>query len=113
MIVEANNALIISLIFMAGLIGFATDKLRHDLVALLMLAACLMLGLVPAGQAFTGFADPVVITVAAVMIVSAAISRSGMLAHALRPFQRWMRAETGVAIVYSLLCGVASAFMRA
>ena len=59
MIVEANNALIISLIFMAGLIGFATDKLRHDLVALLMLAACLMLGLVPAGQAFTGFADPV------------------------------------------------------
>lgn len=112
MIVEANNALIISLIFMAGLIGFATDKLRHDLVALLMLAACLMLGLVPAGQAFTGFADPVVITVAAVMIVSAAISRSGMLAHALRPFQRWMRAETGVAIVYSLLCGVASAFMN-
>ncbi|MFC0589539.1 SLC13 family permease [Novosphingobium aquiterrae] len=107
-----NNALIISLIFMAGLIGFATDKLRHDLVALLMLAACLMLGLVPAGQAFTGFADPVVITVAAVMIVSAAISRSGMLAHALRPFQRWMRAETGIAIVYSLLCGVASAFMN-
>lgn len=109
---ELSNTILISLIFLGGLIGFATDRLRHDLVALLMLAVCLVLGLVPAMQAFTGFADPVVITVAAVMIVSAAISRSGVLAYALRPFQRWMKAETGIAIVYSLLCGVASAFMN-
>lgn len=107
-----NDSILISLIFVAGLIGFSTDRLRHDLVALLMLAVCLVLGLVPASEAFTGFADPVVVTVAAVMIVSAAISRSGVLAYALRPFQRWMRAETGIAIVYSLLCGVASAFMN-
>lgn len=107
-----NDSILISLIFVAGLVGFSTDRLRHDLVALLMLAVCLVLGLVPAAQAFTGFADPVVVTVATVMIVSAAISRSGVLAFALRPFQRWMRAETGIAIVYSLLCGVASAFMN-
>jgi di/tricarboxylate transporter len=109
---QSSNAILITLIFAAGLAGFATDRLRHDLVALLMLAACLVLGLVPADQAFTGFADPVVMTVAAVMIVSAAISRSGMLARALRPFRRWMRAEMGIAIVYSALCGVASAFMN-
>lgn len=109
---ESSNAILISLIFLCGLAGFASDRLRHDLVALLMLAACLVLGLVPASQAFNGFADPVVLTVAAVMIVSAAISRSGMLAHALRPFRRWMRAEIGIAIVYSALCGVASAFMN-
>jgi len=107
-----NDSILISLIFVAGLVGFSTDRLRHDLVALLMLAVCLVLGLVPAAQAFKGFADPVVVTVAAVMIVSAAISRSGVLAYALRPFQRWMQAETGIAIVYSLLCGVASAFMN-
>ena len=107
-----DHSVLISLIFAAGLVGFATDRLRHDLVALIMLGACLVLGLVPAGQAFAGFADPVVITVAAVMIVSAAISRSGILAHALRPFRRIMRAESGIAIVYALLCGVASAFMN-
>lgn len=107
-----DHAVLISLIFVAGLIGFATDRLRHDLVALIMLGACLVLGLVPAGQAFAGFADPVVITVAAVMIVSAAISRSGFLAHALRPFRKVMGAENGIAIVYALLCGVASAFMN-
>jgi len=102
----------ITLIFLAGLAGFAVDRVRHDLVALLMLAACLLLGLVPASDAFSGFADPVVMTVAAVMIVSAAISRSGLLAQALRPFRRWLRVESGIAIVYSLLCGLASAFMN-
>ena len=107
-----DPAALISLIFVDGLIGFATDRLRHDLVALLMLAACLLFGLVPAGQAFMGFADPVVVTVAAIMIVSAAISRSGILAHALRPFRRVMRVESGIAVVYALLCGVASAFMN-
>lgn len=107
-----DHAALISLIFVAGLIGFATDRLRHDLVALIMLGACLVLGLVPVGHAFAGFADPVVITVAAVMIVSAAISRSGILAHALRPFRKVMRVESGIAIVYALLCGVASAFMN-
>lgn len=109
---EFSNAVLISVIFLCGLAGFASDRLRHDLVALLMLAACLLLGLVPASRAFTGFADPVVLTVAAVMIVSAAISRSGVLAHALRPFRRWMRAESGIAVVYSALCGIASAFMN-
>ena len=93
---DSTHAILITGIFLVGLVGFATDRLRHDLVALLMLAASLVLGLVPAKQAFTGFADPVVITVAAVMVLSAAISRSGMLARALRPFQRWMRAETGI-----------------
>ncbi|HQV02555.1 MULTISPECIES: SLC13 family permease [unclassified Novosphingobium] len=106
------NAILIAAIFLVGLVGFATDRIRHDLVALAMLGTSLVLGLVPVKQAFTGFADPVVITVAAVMVISAAISRSGMLARALRPFRRWMRAETGIAIVFALLCGVASAFMN-
>ena len=102
----------ISAIFAAGLVGFATDKVRHDLVALLMLSTCVALGLVSPNHAFTGFSDPVVITVGAIMIISAAIARSGVLAYALRPFQRWMKAETGIAVVYAFLCGVASAFMN-
>lgn len=102
----------ISAIFAAGLVGFATDKVRHDLVALLMLSTCVALGLVSADHAFAGFSDPVVITVGAIMIISAAIARSGVLAYALHPFQRWMRAETGVAVIYAVLCGVASAFMN-
>lgn len=107
-----DHAVLITLIFVAGLFGFATDRVRHDLVALLMLGASVVLGIVPGKQAFSGFGDPVVITVAAVMIVSAAISRSGILAHALRPLRRVMHRESGIAATYALLCGIASAFMN-
>lgn len=108
----SGTVMAISVIFAAGLVGFATGKVRHDLVALLMLATCVALGLVSADRAFGGFSDPVVITVGAIMIISAAIARSGVLAYALRPLQHWMRAETGIAVVYAVLCGVASALMN-
>lgn len=100
------------MIFVGGLVGFATERVRHDLVALLMLTASLAFGLVPQNEAFAGFADPVVITVAAVMVISAVIARSGILAQALRPFRPLMRTEAGIATIFSLLCGVASAFMN-
>lgn len=74
-----SDGALILLIFGAGPVGFATERIRHDLVALLMLAASVLLGLVPAAEAFAGLGDPAVITVAAVMVLSAAVSRSGML----------------------------------
>jgi di/tricarboxylate transporter len=100
------------LIFGAGLVGFATERIRHDLVALLMLAASVLLGLVPAAEAFAGFGDPAVITVAAVMVLSAAVSRSGMLERLLRPLQPLLSREAGIGIVYALLCGAASSVMN-
>jgi di/tricarboxylate transporter len=107
-----SDGLLILLIFGAGLLAFATERIRHDLVALLMLAASVMLGLVPAADAFKGFADPAVITVAAVMVLSAAVSRSGMLERLLRPLQRFLTAEAGIAAVYATLCGSASTMMN-
>src|SRR3546814_9741345 len=58
-----------------ALVLFASGKLRHDLVALLVLFAALVLGLVPFGEAFNGFGHPAVITVAAALVVSRAIDR--------------------------------------
>jgi di/tricarboxylate transporter len=109
--VLSDGALLL-LIFGAGLIGFATERIRHDLVALLMLAASVLLGLVPAQNAFSGFGDPAVITVAAVMVLSAAVSRSGMLERLLRPLQPLLSREAGIAIVYALLTGAASSVMN-
>src|SRR3546814_11751937 len=43
-----------------ALVLFASGKLRHDLVALLVLFAALVLGLVPFGAAFHGFGHPAV-----------------------------------------------------
>jgi di/tricarboxylate transporter len=107
-----SDGALILLIFGAGLVGFATERIRHDLVALLMLAASVLLGLVPAAEAFAGFGDPAVITVAAVMVLSAAVSRSGMLERLLRPLQPLLGREAGIGIVYALLTGAASSVMN-
>ena len=61
------------------LVLFITEKWRYDIVALFALFLSVVTGIVPAKEAFTGFSDPVVITVACILIISAAISRSGFI----------------------------------
>ncbi len=52
---------------------------RYDVVAFASLMACVTLGLVPAGQAFNGFAHPATITVAAVLVLSRVLSGTGAI----------------------------------
>ncbi len=49
------------------------------------------LGLVPASKAFDGFADDVVIIVVSALVISAAISRSGVVESAMRPLLPYLR----------------------
>lgn len=58
---------------------FASGRLRHDLVALLVLLIAVVLGLVPFDDAFLGFGHPAVITVAAALVVSRAVAATGIL----------------------------------
>ena len=62
------------------------DKLRYDVVAILALLATVLLGLVPAKDAFAGFADDIVIIIASALVVSAGIARSGIVDALIRPF---------------------------
>src|SRR5690606_30331847 len=57
---------------------FASNRVRHDLVALLALSACLLLGLVPPDQAFLGFGDQAVVVIAAVLIIGRAVELTGV-----------------------------------
>ncbi len=54
-------------------------RVRYDVVALAALSACVALGLVPATEAFSGFGHPAVITVAAVLVLSAGLQASGAI----------------------------------
>jgi di/tricarboxylate transporter len=56
---------------------FLWGKLRHDVVALAALMACVVAGLVPAAEAFAGFGHPAVITVACVLVLSHGLQQSG------------------------------------
>ncbi|SIP86590.1 Di-and tricarboxylate transporter [Paracoccus thiocyanatus] len=71
---------------------FVWGRLRYDVVALLALLASLAAGTVTPDQAFRGFSDDIVIIVGSALVVSAAISRSGVIEAAMRrPFRRLRR----------------------
>ncbi len=70
----------ILVIVLAALILFATSVIRYDLVAMIALLACVVAGLVPVDEAFNGFSNPAVITVAAVLIISRGLENAGLVA---------------------------------
>jgi di/tricarboxylate transporter len=74
--VTFEQVLILSIL--AATLGlFVWGRLRHDVVALAALMACVIAGLVPAGAAFAGFGHPAVITVACVLILSHGLQATG------------------------------------
>lgn len=56
---------------------FVSERVRHDLVAVIALIACIVTGLVPVDKALVGFADPAVVAVATVLVVGRALELSG------------------------------------
>ena len=73
------SQLAILLLLSGLLLVFATDRYRVELVALAGLAIGVILGLVPFGSAFGGFANPAVITVAEILILARLIARSPLM----------------------------------
>lgn len=66
-------------IIVASLALFAWGRWRYDVVAMAALVVSVICGIVPSEDAFSGFGDPAVITVAAVLIISQALQRSGAI----------------------------------
>lgn len=66
-------------IALGAIILFATEKLRMDAVALLVLVGLAMLGLVSTNQAVSGFSSHATITVAAMFVLAAGLQNSGAL----------------------------------
>jgi di/tricarboxylate transporter len=64
---------------------FVWGRLRYDLVAGVALLVAVLIGVVPADKAFSGFSDEIVVIVAGALIVSAAVARSGIIEVALQP----------------------------
>lgn len=75
-----NDAALCTIILLLTLGLFVSERVRHDLVALLALLSCLAVGLVSPDKALLGFADPAVIAVAAILVVGRAVELSGLAA---------------------------------
>lgn len=75
---DINLIMVLAIIAVAmGL--FISGKLRVDLVALCVLAALLVLGLIRPDQALYGFANQATATVAAMFVLSAGLVRTGLV----------------------------------
>ena len=73
------DQLIIFAVLFGALALFIWGRWRYDVVALLALMVVAITGLIPANEVFEGFGHPAVITVAAVLILSQAVSNSGAI----------------------------------
>ncbi|EDP61940.1 TrkA-C [alpha proteobacterium BAL199] len=73
-----DQAAILS-ILVAVVALFVWGRLRVDVIAVSALLVATALGLVPGDEAFAGFGHPAVVTVAAVLGLSAALARSGAI----------------------------------
>lgn len=61
------------------MVVFIWDRFRYDLVAICTLLIACTVGLVSPKEAFSGFSNDIVIIVGSVFVVSAAVSRSGIM----------------------------------
>lgn len=75
-----DPAFVSSTILALSLVLFISEKVRHDLVAVIALLAALVFGIVGPKEALAGFSDPAVIAVAAVLVVGRAVELSGIAA---------------------------------
>ncbi|GIX38102.1 MAG: membrane protein [Silanimonas sp.] len=73
------DALLTLAVVLAATALFVSEKLRVDVVALMILCALLLLGLVEPKAALGGFSSEATITVAAMFVLSAGLTRSGAL----------------------------------
>lgn len=107
-----EDQVIILGILAATMAMFLWGRWRHDMVAAGALLACVLAGLVPAGDAFAGFGHPAVITVACVLILSRGLQTSG----AVDALTQWaLPGSTGPVLATAMLTALAavlSAFMN-
>ena len=101
------------LILISAIILFVTERLRVDLVALLVLISLVFTGLVTPTEALSGFSNPAVVTVWAVFILSAGLSGTGV-AHVIgRQVLRLSgQGEVRLLVIIMLTSAVLSAVMN-
>lgn len=106
--------IVLTLSILGGvMVLFITEWLSADLVALLTLSALVLTGLVTPEEALSGFSSPAVVTVWAVFILSAGLSRTGVASWLGRQVLRLGGSgEVQMLVVLMLVSAVLSGFMN-
>jgi di/tricarboxylate transporter len=81
--ITLKGALTLFILF-AAIYSFISEKLSPDVTALLAIIALLLTGVLTPADAFAGFSHPATVSVAAVLVLSAGIERTGALSFLAR-----------------------------
>lgn len=92
--------------------AFIWDRWRYDVVAMTALLAAVVVGIVPQAEAFNGISDTVIIVIAAVLVVSKAIARSGILDRLVRRLLKNVDSTDAQVGALSLAVALLSAFVK-
>jgi di/tricarboxylate transporter len=105
---------VVTLAILAGAIyGFISEKFGADVTAFLALLALLLTGILTPREAFSGFSHPATVSVAAVLVLSAGIERSGALEFlARRVLAPLGHSEVLFTIVVMVVIAAISAFVN-
>jgi di/tricarboxylate transporter len=96
----------------AMMVAFVWGRWRYDLVAVGALLAAMALGIVAPADAFSGFSDDIVIIVGSALVVSAAVSRSGIMELAVRRFAPNVSTPRAQLILLVVTVTILSAFVK-
>ena len=92
----------------AAVAMFVWGRFRYDLVAIVALLLAVVLGVVPAGEAFSGFTSEVVVVIACALVVSAAVRRTGVVEQWLQPVLSRLKTPSSQVPVLAGATGVLS-----
>ncbi len=99
-------------VIVGSLILFAQGSIRYDFVGLGALLVLALAGIVPAGDAFLGFGHPAVITVAAVLVISSSLLKTGVLDQLVKILNRSGRGINIKIALLMIMTAVLSSFMN-
>jgi len=100
-------------VLVLAVVLFVTEKLRVDLVALLVMALLMVSGVITAGEGLAGFSNTATVTVAAMFILSAGLFKTGAVGFLGDFVNRIFRQNFYVAMIaVMVLVGFLSAFIN-
>ena len=102
----------ILVVLVVAMAMFLWGRYRHDIVAMGALLICVVAGLVPEREAFSGFGHPAVITVAAVLVLGYGLQISGAMNALAKRFVPTSTGPTLSILALIALAALLSAFMN-
>ncbi|MBE0450821.1 MAG: anion permease [Clostridia bacterium] len=106
-----QQIIVFSVIAIAMLL-FIDGRIRYDFVALLGMLVLVVTGVIIPENAFLGFSHPAVITVAAVLVISSALIKTGAIDHLVVLLNRGTKSNSMKLIGLMLVTAVISGFMN-